>query len=149
GVLTMNVILYLGIILITGLVAGKVVNRLKLPAVTGYLLIGLLLGPSVFNLISEETITVLTPINSIALSLIAFSIGGALSLYEIKKCGKSVMVITMTQAMGAYLFVALTLHYLLGVELRYALIFGAISTATAPAATIMVLREYKAKGPLT
>lgn len=145
----MNVILYLGIILITGLVAGKVVNRLKLPAVTGYLLIGLLLGPSVFNLISEETITVLTPINSIALNLIAFSIGGALSLYEIKKCGKSVMVITMTQAMGAYLFVALTLHYLLGVELRYALIFGAISTATAPAATIMVLREYKAKGPLT
>jgi len=60
-----------------------------------------------------------------------------------------VIVITLMQVVGAYLLVTLTLHYLLGVELHTALIFGAISTATAPAATIMVLREYKAKGPLT
>ncbi|NLW55319.1 MAG: cation:proton antiporter [Firmicutes bacterium] len=145
----MNIILYLGIILIAGLAAGRVINRLKLPAVTGYLLIGLLLGPSVFNLITTEKITALAPINSIALSIIAFSIGGALSLKQIKKCGKSVLVITVMQALGAYLLVTLTLHCLFGVELHSALIFGAISTATAPAATIMVLREYKAKGPLT
>jgi len=145
----MNIILYLGIILITGLAAGKAINRLKLPAVTGYLLIGLLLGPSVFNLISAETITALTPLNSIALGIIAFLIGGALSLKEIKKCGKSVIVITILQVMGAYSLVTLILHYLFGVALHTALIFGAISTATAPAATIMVLREYKAKGPLT
>jgi len=75
----MNIVLYLGIILMAGLATGRVINRLKLPAVTGYLLIGLLLGPSVFNLITAETITALTPINSIALSIIAFSIGGALS----------------------------------------------------------------------
>ena len=82
----MNIILYLGIILIAGLAAGKGINRLKLPAVTGYLLIGLLLGPSVFNLLSNEKVTALAPINTIALSIIAFSIGGALSLKQIKKC---------------------------------------------------------------
>src|SRR5690554_5569722 len=123
----MNIILYLGIILIAGLAAGRVINRLKLPAVTGYLLIGLLLGPSVFNLITTEKITALAPINSIALSIIAFSIGGALSLKQIKKCGKSVLVITVMQALGAYLLVTLTLHCLFGVELHSALIFGAIS----------------------
>lgn len=149
GVLVVNIILYLGIILITGLLAGKLINKVKLPAVTGYLLVGLLLGPSVFNLITAETVTALASINSIALSIIAFSIGGALSLKEIKKCGKSVIVITIAQVLGAYLLVTMTLHYLFGVELHTALIFGAISTATAPAATVMVLREYKAKGPLT
>ncbi len=145
----MNIVLYLGIILITGLFAGKVINFLKLPAVTGYLLIGLLLGPSVVNLVTAETVTALSPINSIALSLIAFSIGGELSRHQIKQCGKSVLVITVTQVLGAYLLVSLTLHYLLELELHSALIFAAISTATAPAATIMVLREYKAKGPMT
>ena len=59
------------------------------------------------------------------------------------------IVITIAQVLGAYLLVTMTLHYLFGVELHTALIFGAISTATAPAATVMVLREYKAKGPLT
>ena len=57
GVLVVNIILYLGIILITGLLAGKLINKVKLPAVTGYLLVGLLLGPSVFNLITAEKVT--------------------------------------------------------------------------------------------
>lgn len=145
----MNIVLYIGSILLAGFTAGKLINHLKLPAVTGYLVVGLLLGPSVFGLITIETITELTSLNTIALSIIAFLIGGELSLTQLKRCGKSVMVIAVLQVLGAYALVTLTLHFLLGMELYSALIFGAISTATAPAATIMVLREYKAKGPLT
>lgn len=145
----MSTIFYLGFILLAGFAAGKLINYLRLPAVTGYLLIGLLLGPSLFGLITSESISVLTPVNSVALSIIAFLIGGEFSLAQLKKCGKSVILIAIFEVVGAFSFVTLTLHFLLGVELYLALIFGAISSATAPAATIMVLRQYKAKGPLT
>ncbi|MGB4530142.1 MAG: cation:proton antiporter, partial [Bacillota bacterium] len=84
-----------------------------------------------------------------ALSIIAFTIGGEFAIKQLKKVGKSVILIAILEVVGAFAFVTLTLHFLLGVDLYIALIFGAISSATAPAATIMVLRQYKAKGPLT
>lgn len=145
----MSIVFYLGFILLAGFGAGKFINYLKLPAVTGYLLIGLLVGPSLLGLVSAETMELLAPINSIALSIIAFLIGGEFSFKQLKKCGKSAILIAIFEVLGAFTFVTLTLHFLVGVELYAALIFGAISSATAPAATIMVLREYKAKGPLT
>lgn len=145
----MNTTMYLGFILLAGFAAGRLINYVKLPAVTGYLLIGLLLGPSLLGLITTESISVLTPINSIALSIIAFLIGGEFSLAQLRKCGKSAVLIAIFEVLGAFCFVTLTLHLLLDVELYLALIFGAISCATAPAATIMVLRQYKASGPLT
>ena len=145
----MNMVLYLGLILLAGFTAGKLINYLRLPAVTGYLVVGLLLGPSLLGLVTSETITPLTPINTIALSIIAFTIGGEFAIKQLKKVGKSVILIAILEVVGAFAFVTLTLHFLLGVDLYIALIFGAISSATAPAATIMVLRQYKAKGPLT
>ncbi|MFY9425197.1 MAG: cation:proton antiporter [Bacillota bacterium] len=145
----MNMVLYLGLILLAGFTAGKLINYVKLPAVTGYLVIGLLLGPSLLGLVTSETITALTPINTIALSIIAFTIGGEFAIKQLKKVGKSVILIAILEVVGAFAFVTLTLHFLLGVDLYIALIFGAISSATAPAATIMVLRQYKARGPLT
>lgn len=145
----MSTVFSIGFILLAGFAAGKLINYLRLPAVTGYLLIGLILGPSIFGLIAAESISVLTPINSIALGIIAFLIGGEFSVAQLKKCGKSVILIAILEVAGAFSFVTLTLRFLLGVELYLALIFGAISSATAPAATIMVLRQYKAKGPLT
>src|SRR5690554_1705240 len=145
----MGIVFFLGLILLAGFGAGKLINILKLPAVTGYLIIGLLLGPSVTSLDSPEIITELIPVNTIALSIIAFLIGGEFSIKQLKKCGKSVVLIAILQVLGAFTFVTLTLYFLAGVELYAALIFGAISTATALAATIMVLREYKAKGVFT
>lgn len=145
----MNIVFFLGFILLAGFGAGKLINYLKLPAVTGYLLIGLLVGPSLLGLVSTATMELLAPINTIALSIIAFLIGGEFSFKQLKKCGKSAILIAIFEVLGAFTFVTLALHFLAGIELYIALIFGAISSATAPAATIMVLREYKAKGPLT
>lgn len=145
----MSIVFFLGFILLAGFGAGKLINYLKLPAVTGYLLIGLLVGPSLLGLVSAETMELLAPINTIALSIIAFLIGDEFSFKQLKKCGKSAILIAIFEVLGAFACVTLTLHFLAGVELYIALIFGAISSATAPAATIMVLREYKAKGPLT
>lgn len=145
----MNIVLFIGLIMMIGFTVGKLINYLRLPAVTGYLVAGLCFGPSVLGLISPEVISTLNPINSIALGLIAFLIGGEFSLKQLKKCGKTSIVIAFVQAMGAFVFVTLSLTLLGGVELYKALIFGAISTATAPAATILVLRQYKAKGPMT
>lgn len=145
----MEMVLFIGLILVAGFTFGKLINYLKLPAVTGYLVAGLFFGPSLLGIVSPELITELTPVNSIALGLIAFLIGGEFSLKQLKQCGKTSVVIAVVQVIGAFLFVTLSLTLLAGVELYKALIFGAISTATAPAATIMVLRQYKAKGPLT
>ena len=145
----MNMVLYLGLILLAGFTAGKLINYLRLPAVTGYLIVGLLIGPSLLGLVTSQTTSTLAPINTIALSIIAFTIGGEFAIKQLKKVGKSVILIAILEVVGAFAFVTLTLHFLLGVDLYIALIFGAISSATAPAATIMVLRQYKAKGPLT
>lgn len=145
----MQLVFYLGLILLLGLTAEKLIYRCKLPAVTGYLIIGMLIGPSLLNILNTDTIANLAPINSIALGLIAFLIGGELSLANLRKCGRSVIWITFTQVFGAFFFVTLSLYLLVRVELPLALLFGVISCATAPAAVMMVLREYKAKGPLT
>lgn len=145
----MNVVLYLGLILLAGLIAGKLIRYLRLPEVTGYLIVGLVMGPSLIGLVTSGTIAALEPINTIALSIIAFTIGGELSLKQLKKCGKSATLIAAAAVLGALILVTVTLHFFLGVEFYPALILGSIATATAPAATIMVMRQYKAKGPLT
>ena len=85
----MSTIFYLGFILLAGFAAGKLINYLRLPAVTGYLLIGLLLGPSLFGLITSESISVLTPVNSVALSIIAFLIGGEFALAQLKSVARA------------------------------------------------------------
>ncbi|MFY9307303.1 MAG: cation:proton antiporter, partial [Bacillota bacterium] len=113
----MNMVLYLGLLLLAGFTAGKLINYLRLPAVTGYLVIGLLLGPSLLGLVTSETITALTPINTIALSIIAFTIGGEFAIKQLKKVGKSVILIAILEVVGAFAFVTLTLHFLLGVDL--------------------------------
>lgn len=145
----MQLVFYLGLILLLGLTAEKLIYRCKLPAVTGYLILGMLLGPSLLNILNTEIVVNLAPINSIALGLIAFLIGGELSLANLRKCGQSVLWITFTQVFGAFSMVTLSMPLLAKVEFPAALLFGAISCATAPAAVMMVLREYKAKGPVT
>ena len=145
----MQLVFYLGLILLLGLTAEKIIYRCKLPAVTGYLILGMLIGPSLLNILNTSTVANLAPINTIALGLIAFLIGGELSLANLRKCGRSVLWITFSQAFGAFFLVTLSLYLLVNIELPVALLFGAISCATAPAAVMMVLREYRAKGELT
>src|SRR5690554_5722748 len=123
-------------------------NKIKLPNVTGYLFIGLIAGPSILNLIKTETLETLNFIPDLTLGFIAFSIGAEFRLSFLKKIGKAPLIIGLTEALGAVLLVDLAL-ILSGEDVSFAIVLGAIAAATAPAATLMVIRQYQAKGPLT
>ncbi len=158
----MSTLLSVSIALFAGLMMTRVFKHLKLPAVTAYLIAGVLIGPYCIGALnfdgigftSGEAIAKLGIISDVALGFIAFSIGSEFKLSEFKKTGKQAMVIGIIQALVATLFVDIALliiHLIMPdkLTLPQLLTLGAIATATAPAATLMVVRQYKADGPLT
>jgi len=144
----MSVLFVLAIAMVVGLLFTRLVKLINLPNVTGYLVAGLLIGPYCFKLVSAEAVESLGIITTVALGFIAFSIGSEFKLSHIKSIGSSATIITVFQAMGAVVLVDIAL-ILIGVDTPMALVLGAIATATAPAATLMVVRQYKAKGEVT
>lgn len=144
-----NVLLVFAVLLTVGLLGGRLAQKLHLPAVTGYLLAGLALGPSLFSLVTAEHEAALAPLNDLALGAIAFSIGSEFQWSKLKKLGSAVTWITLAQGLGAFLLVYLTMTVIFHQPTHIGLLLGAIATATAPAATLLVVREYKAHGPLT
>lgn len=155
----MNFILVLGVLLILGLVSTRVVKLLNLPNVTGYLVAGLLaaLGCVLIdhlsgnNVLTEEIVVLNDSVSSVALGFIALSIGEEFKFSKIKGLGSKILIITILQALLAMVLVDVVLLgicYLLNVPVEVAICLGAIATATAPAATLMVIHQYKAKGPL-
>jgi Kef-type K+ transport system membrane component KefB len=144
----MSSIFYVAIAMLAGLLLTRLVKLVRLPDVTGYLIAGLLIGPSCFNLIQESALEGLHIITLTALGFIAFSIGAEFKLSSLKSIGIKCIIITLTQAFGAVLLVDLVLC-LFGFDVPLAITLGAIATATAPAATLMVVRQYRAKGPVT
>lgn len=157
----MDTLLSISLALIAGLLMTRVVKPLKLPAVTAYLVAGILVGPyclgrlgvSGLGFNSMESLEHLSLISEVALGFIAFSIGNEFRLEELKHTGKQATVIGIFQALTAALLVdaALVLVSVLTkgkISLAQAITLGAIATATAPAATLMVVRQYKAEGPL-
>lgn len=152
----LTVLLYSGIIIATGLLFGKVAKYLHLPNVTGYLIGGVLIGPSIFNIIKADALPGLELLSTVALGFIAFSIGNELKISYFKKVGTKPIVIAVLEATFAVMFVfgGLILYFLITNQLnnehvRFALVLASIAAATAPAATLMVIRQYKAKGKLT
>ena len=159
----MEILLPIAIAVIGGLLMTRVVKPLGLPAVTAYLVMGVLVGPYCLGqlnipgigFVSMEAVEKMTVISQIALGFIAFSIGSEFRLSELKKTGRQAVVVGIIQALMAALMVdaaLIALHFVLGPEklpLPVAITLGAIATATAPAATLMVVRQYKAKGELT
>ena len=150
-----NTLLALGIAMAAGLLFTRIVKLVKLPNVTAYLIAGLLIGPSVIGLVGKESVKSFDILVSLALGFIAFSIGGEFKLDTLKRLGKNVTVITLVQALGAVIvtFIVLLAAGLFGWlgENYLPLVFtlSAIATATAPAATLLVVRQYKAHGPVT
>jgi Kef-type K+ transport system membrane component KefB len=156
-----NLVLAIGIIIVIGFFGGLAAERLKFPRITGYILIGILLSPSVLNIISEATISSLGIITDVALGIVAFLIGGSLRLESLRKLGRSIAWITPFQSVGAWCLVTLLLAFLFPRVLTIpnatfydtyfpmAFIIGAVSCATAPAAVAAIISEYKAKGPFT
>ncbi|MBQ7346724.1 MAG: cation:proton antiporter [Clostridia bacterium] len=158
-----DILFTLALALFAGLFMSRIVKPLGLPAVTGYLLAGILLGPYCLGNLGvtglfesmESMDTMATIVQDVALGFIAFAIGTEFKLSSLKKTGRQATVVGIVQALVAMLLVdgaLIGLHFILGEErlpLSVCITLGAVATATAPAATLMVVKQYKAKGPLT
>ena len=158
----MESLLAVGVAVIAGLMLTRLFTRLKLPDVTAYLVAGVLIGPWVLGrlgvpglgLSTAEDVDKLEFLSDIALGFIAFAIGSEFRLSKLREIGKQATVVGIVQSVMAALVVdaaLLGLHLILGDKLPVPMVLtlGAIATATAPAATLMVVRQYKAKGPVT
>lgn len=158
---TASILLSLSIALLAGLLLSRLVKLVKLPAVTAYLIAGVLIGPFVlgsFNIpgigITTEQIEGFGIISDVALGFIAFSMGNEFRLAQLKKIGKQATIIGIFQAIFTTIIVdaaLIALHLAMPDKLTLpaAIVLGAVATATAPAATLMVVKQYKAKGPVT
>ncbi|MCK4752682.1 MAG: cation:proton antiporter [Planctomycetes bacterium] len=144
----MDILFFVAIAIILGFIASKLAHRIKLPGVVGYLIAGLILGPSFLNIFDSDLLGKLSVFTSLTLSLVAFTIGSEMKLGTFKEMGKGIAVITLLESFGAFLIVAAGVYFLTG-KLYLALIFGAMAPASAPAGTVAVLQECKAKGRLT
>ncbi|NLY71272.1 MAG: cation:proton antiporter [Clostridiales bacterium] len=144
----LNMLFYLALVLFSGLIFGRLVKLIKLPNVTGYLIAGLLIGPYLLNLVPLKVTNQLGLISEMALAFIAFSIGSEFKISYLKKVGLTPIIIAIFEALTASIVVTVVL-LLFKFDIKIALLLGAIAAATAPAATIMVVKQYNAKGPVT
>ncbi len=135
-------------LLLLGFVFGRIANLLRLPRVTGYIIAGIIFGPSLMKLFSESSMARLEFIPQLALGVIALVIGAGLSFSLIRRLGLRLILITLAQSLGAFVLVLLFL-YIFKMPIEAALPLAAIATATAPAATVAIIKEYRSQGPLT
>lgn len=159
----METLLSISIALCAGLLISRFVKPLKMPAVTGYLIAGILIGPCCLGQLGVKglgfptlkDVKALSLFNDVALGFIAFAIGNEFRLSQLRHTGRQATIIGIFQALTAAVLVDVTLialhFFVLGdaLPIADAITLGAIATATAPAATLMVVRQYKAKGKLT
>ncbi|MEZ5418890.1 MAG: cation:proton antiporter [Vicinamibacterales bacterium] len=144
----MNEILSVGLILTAALVAGHLAQLVRIPEVTGYLLVGVAIGPAALDLISHGNITTLGFLSDVALGLILFNIGSIFEAENFRRVGPGVVRVTFWEATSAFALVALVLT-VSGLSWPIALLLAVVAMETAPATTLMVLNEYDARGPLT
>lgn len=143
-------LLFLAITLFSGFIFGKLAELIKVPAITGYIIAGVLLGPSVFGVLSEANLGHLDIITNFVLGIIAYQIGTELWLPKVKKSGKSIIVITAVQAIATALLVFGGVYFLDPQHrIWLALTLSAIATATAPAPIMVIVKALRAKGPVT
>lgn len=158
----MMMLISIAVALLAGLLMTRLMNRFHLPDVTAYLVAGVILGPCLLGRLglpglgfaSFEEVQLLQPISDVALGFIAFAIGSEFRLTHLRKTGGAAVTVGIIQAVTATVLVDLSLfalHLVLGDKLPIPAVItlGAIAAATAPAATLMVVRQYKAKGPVT
>ncbi len=134
-----------GMLLLVGYFAGRLAEKIRLPAITGYILAGLVLSDSVTGIIHQTVALRMTSITEIALGMIAITVGAEFEISRLRKTGLTIMIMTIFQAVFAFIFVVIGLT-IMKMEMSYALILGAIATATAPAATVVIVKELRARG---
>lgn len=161
-----SIFAYIAVLLFAALLSTRLVRVLKLPNVTGYIVTGIIMGPFIFGLLFNnftfdgikegpiyQFVQKINWVSSVALGFIAFSIGTSFRLKTLKAVGKKVIIITILEALGGSLFVIIALlvaHFINSTAIPWELVLtlGAIASATAPAATLMVIKQYRARGPL-
>ena len=145
----MNNLLLLGILLAVALASESMSRILRLPQVTGYVILGVICGKSLIGLFGDGFLTDAAVVNDFALGAMAFTIVSELKGTLFRSLGKSIFFIVIFEAIGAFLLVAGSMYLMHPDKLYQALVLGSVASATAPAATVAVLSQYKAKGPLT
>ncbi len=164
--MTFPIFAYIAVLLLAALLSTRLMKILKLPNVTGYIITGIIVGPFVFGVLFNnftydgikesiiyQYIDKISWVSTVALGFIAFSIGTSFKVQTLKAVGKRIIIITVLEALCASLFVIIALvvaHFIFKdyVSWELVLTLGAIASATAPAATLMVIKQYRARGPL-
>jgi Kef-type K+ transport system membrane component KefB len=144
----LDILAIIGILITAAFLGSKLFQRFGIPQVVGFIVIGVFCGSSFFNIIPLELAHELTFVSHLALGLIGFDIGSHLRWSELRRLGRSLFFILICESLGTFAIVTIGV-YAITKSLHTALIFGALASATAPAATVDVLAEYDAKGPLT
>ena len=149
-----NVLFGVAMLVLFGLLGGKLIERIKFPKVTGYIIIGILIGPSVLSILSFDMVESFTIIRQVAIGVIGYTIGLELKFRKLKKTGKQVTIITISQALATAIFVCLAIVSYLTITggnhvWTYGLVLGAIATATAPGPIVAIVKSYRTKGPVT
>ena len=140
------VLLSLAIMLGAGFLATRVTKKLHLPNVTGYLLAGIAIGPYLLNLIPPIIFERMEFVTDLALAFIAFGVGRYFKFSDLRRSGTGILVITLSESLLAGVLIAVVMRLLFGYSVAFSLLLGAVGCATAPASTIMTIRQYKAKG---
>ena len=152
----LNILFLLGLALFGGTIGGRLFQKLRIPQVVGYVSLGILIGESGFKMVDLHTLKALEPFSYFALGLVGFMIGGELKRDVLRKYGKQFVNILLFEGVTAFFAVTISVGFIGGLlfgDWRFSwaigLLLGAIASATAPAATTAVLKEYKTRGPLT
>lgn len=146
--MNISILLIVGAMILVAFYGGKASKLVKLPSIIGYMIVGVLIGPSLINVLNTPTQDKLSFLTDIALGFVALSIGLELNFKSLQRLGKGIITVIFSESLMAFLLVTLGTYFLTK-NLPLALILGAIAPASAPAGTVAVIQEYKAKGPLT
>ncbi len=144
----MNITLSIGVASLISLLLARCAKSVGLPSVTGYLIAGLILGSSMLNVITKESVEYLSFVCDIALGIIAFHLGRSFCILNIRKIGKRAAVISLFEVAITQILIFMSMFFLTK-DFHFSILISTISTATAPAVTLMVIKEYGAKGELT
>ncbi len=145
---TLDTLRYVAIVIAAALTFAKLLGKINFPDVTGYLLAGIVIGPMVLNLVPEHAVKNLEILSEVALAIIAFNIGAEMNLSSLRRTGAAVLTVTFMQALTTFFAVWLLLWLVMGMDKIFSLLIGSIACATAPAATLLVIKQYHAKGPV-
>jgi len=140
-----DVLLNMSLLLFGGYLLGKLAERIKLPAISGYIIAGLIMGESVTGIINHDILSHFHVITQVALGLVALTIGGEFEKHKLYRLGKSIIIITVCEVLFAFIFIFIAMS-IYGMAVRVALLYAAIGAATAPAATVVIIQNLRARG---